>query len=267
MTTHDDVLSGSRRPPAARELCASNGLWVEHRGSGFVGVVDGADRRSVAVVDDSGLRRWFPFEPRGYALIETGEVVTLGPPSTPVQPTAPQVTASGAVAQPNQPARVARADRILVEGTHDAELLEKVWGDELRGEGIVVEPIGGADNLAAEIAARRPGPDRRLGVLLDHLVPGSKESRIAAAVAGPHVLVEGHEFVDIWQGVRPHVLGLDRWPQIPRGQSWKDGICAALGAEDPRVLWRTILRTVSDYRDLEPSLVGSVERLLDFLLA
>ena len=29
-------------------------------------------------------------------------------------------------------ARVARASRIFVEGRHDAELVEKVWGDDLR---------------------------------------------------------------------------------------------------------------------------------------
>ena len=69
-----------------------------------------------------------------------------------------------------------------MEGKHDAELVEKVWGDDLRVEGIVVEPMHGIDDLAAAVAAFRPGPGRRLGVLVDHLVPDSKESRIADAV-------------------------------------------------------------------------------------
>ena len=45
-------------------------------------------------------------------------------------------------------AQVAKASRILVEGVHDAELVEKVWGDDLRIEGVVVEYLGGIDDLA-----------------------------------------------------------------------------------------------------------------------
>jgi hypothetical protein len=266
MQQGNDVLAGRRTPAEAPRVEARPGLWVEHRGSGFVGVITDVDRRSISLRDDSDLLRVFPLEPRGFSLVEDGTVVTLegGAPSD-VQ-AAPAFTASGAVAAPAAPARVARADRILVEGIHDAELLEKIWGDELRAEGIVVEPIEGVDHLADELAARRPGPQRRFGVLLDHLVPGSKESRIAALASGPHVRVDGHEYVDVWQAVRPHVVGLDAWPVIPRGQDWKTGMCEAFGVEDPRLLWRRILGAVSGYQDLEPSLVGAVERLLDFLL-
>ena len=266
MQQGNDVLAGRPKPPEAPRITARPGLWVEHRGSGFVGVITDVDRRAVSLRDDSDLLRVFPLEPRGFSLIEDGTVVTLEPGALADVPAAPAFTASGAVAAPPAPARVARADRILVEGVHDAELLEKVWGDELRAEGIVVEPIDGVDNLADELAARRPGPRRRIGVLLDHLVPGSKESRIAALAAGPYVRVEGHTFVDVWQAVRPHVLGLQAWPVIGRDQEWKAGMCAALGADDPRLLWRRILRAVHSYSDLEPSLVGAVERLLDFLL-
>ncbi|CAM5293499.1 hypothetical protein SCALM49S_02569 [Streptomyces californicus] len=85
--------------------------------------------------------------------------------------------------------RVARAGRIYVEGRHDAELVERVWGDDLRIEGVVVEYLEGVDDLPAIVAEFAPGPDARLGVLVDHLVPGSKESRIAAEVTGDHVLV------------------------------------------------------------------------------
>ena len=264
-SNRDDVLARVSRPTDALHVPAEPGLWVEHRGSGFVGVVETVERREVALRDDSGLLRLFPFEERGFALVESGTVVTLRPPA-PAAPVRPAFTASGAVAAPSAPARVARADRILVEGTHDAELLEKIWGDELRADGVVVEPIGGVDNLADEVRARAPGPRQRLGVLLDHLVAGSKESRVAAAVSGPFVRVEGHAFVDVWQTVRPHVLGLDEWPSIPRGQDWKTGMTAALGAQEPYAVWRRILGSVNGYADLEPSLVGAVERLLDFLL-
>jgi hypothetical protein len=162
---------------------------------------------------------------------------------------------------------VARASRIWVEGVHDAELVEKVWGDDLRVEGVVVERLDGIDHLHDEIAAFGPGPGARLGVLVDHLVEGSKEARLAAAVSHPDVLVTGTPFVDVWQAVRPKAIGIEAWPAIPRGQPWKDGICQALGVRDPRVMWQRILASVRTYADLEADLVGSVELLIDFVTA
>ena len=105
-------------------------------------------------------------------------------------------------------ARVARGSRIWVEGVHDAALVERVWGDDLRIEAVVVEPLDGIDDLAGAVRAFRPDRDARLGVLVDHLVPGSKESRIVAAVSDPHVLVVGHPYVDVWQAVKPAALGI-----------------------------------------------------------
>lgn len=245
---------------------ATAGLWVEHIGSGFVGVVEALEHRAVGIRDDSGLLRVFPLGAAAFRLVETGATVTLTPPVAAAQ-RGRALTKAGAVWDGPAPARVASAHRILVEGTHDAELLEKVWGDDLRAEAIVVEPLGGADNLAAQLQARRPGPQRRIGVLLDHLVAGSKETRIATASRSAHVLVDGHPYVDVWQAVRPHVLGMNQWPVIERGRSWKDGITVALGGEDPASVWRHILRQVNSYRDLEPTFVGAVERLLDFLCA
>src|SRR5262249_24040700 len=138
-------------------------------------------------------------------------------------------TASGSRAVVGAPARVARASRIWVEGVHDAELVERVWGDDLRVEGIVVERLDGADHLEDEVRAFEPGPESRLGVLLDHLVAGSKEARLAASVRHPHVLVTGTPYVDVWQAVRPVALGIDAWPVIPKGQDWKAGVCHELG--------------------------------------
>ena len=140
-------------------------------------------------------------------------------------PAKPTRTASGSVAVAGARARVARASRIFVEGRHDAELVEKVWGDDLRIEGVVVEYLGGVDDLADHLRDFGPGPERRVGVLVDHLVPGSKESRIADEVArspiGQHVLVVGHPFVDVWQAVKPDRLGLAAWPDVPRSVEWK----------------------------------------------
>jgi hypothetical protein len=144
-------------------------------------------------------------------------------------------------------------------------LIEKVWGDDLRGEGVVVERLDGIDRLADEIAAFRPAPGHRLGVLVDHLVPGSKEDRIARSVRHDHVLVTGTPFIDVWQAVRPSVLGIDRWPTIPRGTDWKTGICREFKASDPTEMWRRLLSSVRTYADLEPTLVGAVEQLIDFV--
>jgi hypothetical protein len=161
---------------------------------------------------------------------------------------------------------MARASRIWVEGVHDAELIEKIWGDDLRVEGVVVERLDGADDLAAAVRQFGPRPGRKLGVLLDHLVEGSKESRLATTVDHPEVLVRGHPFVDVWQAVKPAVAGIERWPDIPVGQPWKEGVLAALGVDlSPGEFWRTLLARVSTWTDLEPPLLGAVEELIDFV--
>ena len=149
---------------------------------------------------------------------------------------------------------------------HDAALVERIWGDDLRVEGIVVEPLGGIDDLAAHVRAFAPGPQRRVGVLVDHLVAGSKETRIAAEVrSSPHVLVTGHPYVDVWQAVKPTALGIAAWPDVPRGTDWKTGICAALGVSDPREMWRRVLASVNSFADVEVPLLRAVEELIDFV--
>ncbi len=267
----DDVLARHRRArPAVPEVPATPGLVVEDRLSGWAGAVAGIEHGSVVLVDRRGRSRLFPL--RQAAFLLEGRPVTLVREAREPRPAAARRTASGSVAAPEaqtaqEPrAKVARASRIAVEGIHDAELLERVWGDDLRDAAVVVEVLDGIDDLEEVVRAFAPGPGRRLGVLVDHLVPGSKESRIAAAVHGPHVLVTGHPYVDVWAAVRPRVIGLAAWPQVPRGTPWKEGVCAALGEAEPRELWRRLLARVDGYADLETPLVGAVERLLDFLL-
>ena len=172
------------------------------------------------------------------------------------------------MAPPVGRAKVARASRIYVEGKHDAELVEKIWGDDLRDVGVVVEYLEGVDDLPAIVASFSPAPGRRLGVLVDHLVQGSKETRIVAGVRSPHVLVVGHPFVDIWAAVRPSAVGIARWPDVPRGQPWKEGVLRAIGwpAQVPAA-WQRILRSVTSFADLEPELLGRVEELIDFVTA
>jgi hypothetical protein len=172
------------------------------------------------------------------------------------------------VAAPQQRAKVARASRIYVEGRHDAELLEKIWGDDLRDAGVVVEYLGGIDDLPAIVADFCPGPVRRLGVLVDHLVHGSKESRITARARSPFVLITGHPYIDVWAAVKPSVVGIPGWPDVPRGQPWKEGVLRAIGwPEDTAAAWQRILGSVSCFADLEPAFLGRVEELIDFVTA
>lgn len=270
-----DVLSTDWRAPRrgrAVEIAADRGLVVEEVTTDWCGEIVSVDRdlHTVTLEDRRRKRRTFPL---GAGFLLEGVPVILTPPSRP-GPAAPTRTASGSVAVPGTKARVARASRIFVEGRHDAELVEKVWGDDLRIEGVVVEYLDGIDDLAEQLRDFRPGPERRVGVLVDHLVPGSKESRIAQAVAkspvGRHVLIVGHPFVDVWQSVKPARLGIEAWPRVPRDVEWKKGVCQALGwphrdQADIARAWRHILGRVSSYADLEPALLGKVEELIDFV--
>jgi hypothetical protein len=260
----EDVLAGNwRRRKVVPEVDAERDLVVEDVDSGFCGAVVGFELGAVVLEDRHGRRRNFPLEPAAFLL--DGAVVTLRKPAAPDRPAARQRTASGSVAVAGQRAQVAKASRIWVEGIHDAALVERIWGDDLRVEGVVVEPLDGIDELAAEVRSFRPGPRRRLGVLVDHLVPGSKESRIVAAVQHPDVLVTGHPYIDVWQAVKPERVGLRAWPVIPPGRPWKDGVCAAAGIAEPADMWRRILASVHSYKDVETPLINSMERLIDFV--
>ncbi len=260
----DDVLAGDwRRRAVVPSVEAERDLVVEDVESGFCGAVVGFEAGAVVLEDRHGRRRNFPLLPAAFLL--DGAVVTLVRPVQPVASPRPRRTASGSVAVDAGPARVAKASRIWVEGIHDAALVERIWGDDLRVEGVVVEPLDGIDELADAVRAFGPGPVRRLGVLVDHLVAGSKESRIVAAVSSPYVLVTGHPYVDIWQAVKPGRVGIRAWPQVPPGRPWKEGVCAALGVAEPAELWRRILASVTSFRDVETPLIGAVERLIDFV--
>ncbi|MGH3980785.1 MAG: DUF3097 domain-containing protein [Pseudonocardiaceae bacterium] len=261
-----DVLAGRRRR-VVPELPADPGTVVKDASSGFCGAVLRCERGCVVLEDRHGRTRLFPMRPAAF-LVE-GRPVTLVRPGTPQA--VPDRSASGSVRVAGLRARTARAGRIWVEGRHDAELVERVWGHDLRVDGVVVEPLDGVDALAARVGEFAPGPRRRLGVLVDHLVPGSKESRLVSAVRSEHVLITGHPYVDIWQAVRPEALGIRGWPEVPRGAPWKEGVCQALGwvdgagAAEPVQGWRRVLGAVSTYRDLEPALLSSVEHLIDFV--
>ena len=98
------------------------------------GTVERFENTQLLVRDAAGLVHRFT--------LVAGEFSIGGTPCLPVvgraAPAAQEhISASGSVAVGHR-ARVAKASRILVEGIHDAELVEKIWGDDLRHEGIRV---------------------------------------------------------------------------------------------------------------------------------
>lgn len=259
------------------EVAAETGLVVEEVQTGWVGAIVRVEKSGgmhlVVLEDRRGRTRSFSL---GFGFLLDGAPVRLVP--HPVKAAGqPGRTASGSVRVVHRRAQVARASRIWVEGKHDAELVEKVWGDDLRVEGIVVEPLHGIDDLPAAVRDFAPSSGRRLGILVDHLVPGSKESRIAAdamKVSGSagNVLIVGHPYVDVWQAIKPVTVGLQEWPVVSRGEDWKTGILRGLGwphatQQDVAAGWRNLLSRVQSYADLEASLLGRVEEVIDFLTA
>lgn len=252
-------------------------MLLEDPSSGYVGevmrVAKVAGKWQMELEDRFNKRRSFFVGPGFWA---EGKPVTLVPPK-PATTTSglktvagAQITASGSRAVAHE-ARVARPSRIWVEGKHDAELVSKIWGEDLAYVGIMVEELFGADHLLEILEVFGPDERHRAGVLLDHLVPGSKESRIAqAAMRKPGVLVLGHPYVDVWQAVKPSAVGIRQWPTVPRGEDIKVGTLTRLGwphsnAEDIGLGWKRILDSVHSYTDLSPALLGRMEELIDFV--
>ena len=279
MPDYTDVLAQPHRPRrSVPEVPAEPELVVETADGSFCGAVvavgkavDAGEKRDVVTLEDRhGRRRVFAMLPAAFLL--DGAVVTLvAPVGAAPRRSATRRTASGSIAVENARAQVAKASRIWVEGVHDAALVERIWGDDLRVEGIVVEPLGGIDNLVDAVREFGPAPHRRVGVLVDHLVAGSKETRISddlrRAGFASHVLVTGHPYVDVWQAVKPTAIGIQAWPDVPRGVDWKGGVCAALGVTDPREMWRRVLAGVNTFADVEVPLLRAVEELIDFVTA
>lgn len=274
----ENVFAGHsrRRRRAAATVTAERDLVVEDAATGFCGAVVGFDRTYDGdfVKLEDAKRNVRLFAMREAAFLIDGEPVTLVRPAGPTQ-ARPSRSASGSTRVEGLRARVAREGRIWVEGVHDAALVERVWGHDLRVEGVVVEQLAGLDNLGDRLVEFGPGVGRRVGVLADHLVTGSKESRLTEQLLaadeaplqelGPHVLVTGHPFIDVWQAVRPKALGIAEWPTVPRGEDWKTGVCRRLGWGTPQDGWRRVYDAVESFRDLESPLIGAVERLVDFV--
>ncbi|MBZ8177805.1 DUF3097 family protein [Corynebacterium poyangense] len=262
-----DIFSGHarRKPVQYPTLPAEPGLVVEVRATGDVGEIINCERTYdgdfVRLEDRRRNQRLFKLRP-GAFLFE-GKPVTL---TRWVESAPPQRTHSNSGSRyvHDYQTQVARPSRIWVEGVHDAAIVEKVWGHDLRVEGVVVEYLEGLDHLPSRLAEFRPEPGRRVGVLADHLIQGSKETRLTQQV-GKDVLVTGHPYIDIWQAVKPQSIGISGWPDVPYGEDWKAGVCRRLGWAHPQEGWHRVYNAVKTFRDLDSSLIGAVERLVDFV--
>lgn len=269
----DDFNAATARPSLSYpSVDAQSDLAVLHRPTGLRGRITRFTGEAVEVRDTKGAKHMLRNRPGAFAV--AGETVTLVRPAPRSGRGAPDAggsvkrrSASGAIVASEQRAKVARASRLWVEGDHDARLVERIWGDELREMAVVVQPLGGLDDLLAQIDRFSPEPGRSLVVLADHLVPGSKEQRIAKRVDSPHVLVVGHPYVDIWQCVRAKSLGIDAWPEVPKGEDWKTGVCGRLGWGTPQEGWKRVLTAAEDFSDLDPALVNALEQALDHFAA
>jgi len=259
----DDVLADFNKREY-RLLEVRVGMTLKHTGSGFTGIVaeftQGGD---VVLTSEWGEQQSFPAHDG--AFMHNGSRVAMREPAA-TKGSKPQFTASGSIDAGASRARTARASRIWVEGIHDAELIEKIWGDDLREAAVAVEPLHGADDLTALVGSFRPGPRRRLGILLDRLVDGSKESRIAGTIRDGNVLICGHPYVDIWAAIKPETFGIAAWPEVPMGEPWKEGVINRLGLDTVSgAFWGEVLDSVTSYRDVETPLVNAVEQLIDFV--
>ncbi|MBV7363913.1 DUF3097 domain-containing protein [Actinomycetaceae bacterium TAE3-ERU4] len=267
----------------ARKMSAEYGELFEEIETGWCGIVTKVEKSGglhlVELENRHGKKRAFELGP-GF-LYEGEPVILTAPIPKTIKSTPPhraslgsKITNSGSRAIPLHRAQIAKPSRIWVEGKHDAELVEHVWGDDLRAEGIVVCLLDGADNLLKILQEFSPTPQARAGILLDHLIDGTKESKIATEVNShfpPNsVFITGHPFIDVWHAIKPARLGLKSWPAIPRTQDFKSGTLKALNwphqdYSDIAQGWQRMLRRVRDYRDLEAAFLGRVEELIDFV--
>ena len=116
-------------------------------------------------------------------------------------------------------------------------VLEAVVGQQVAGDVAVLRHRGRVarlgPNAPAVFTVLSFARDAFTTVLADHLVEGSKETALTQGL-GPYVMVTGHPYVDVWQAVKPAVVGIPAWPAVPRGEDWKTGVCARLGVDPTR---------------------------------
>ena len=240
-------------------------LVVEDPSSGFVGAVVRCEKDVVHLEDRFGKVRGYPLGPGFW--VDGRPVVLVRPKQAgPVRPDAQRLGLDLRGRRPGagRPRRAASTSRASTTPSWS----RRSGATTCAIEGVVVEPLHGVDDLPAIVKEFRPTQGRRLGVLVDHLVRGSKESRIAEQITGEHALVVGHPFIDIWQAVKPSVVGIKAWPVDPEGRALEGRRLhgAWAGRTTPATSGRSASSPAcSSFTDLEPELLGRVEELIDFV--
>ena len=272
----------------SREVAAETGLVVEDVETGWCGAVVRVEKAGgmhvVHLEDRRGRTKGFPLGP-GFLL-----------DGAPVDPDRPHGARPGArlAAGPRGRRRARPAGRGAVHGAagHGSPAARgsssraattpsssrRCGAHDLRVEGVVVEMLDGVDDLAAAIRDFAPGPGsadggaRRPPRAGHQGVPRRRGGAARCQPYAAHVRSSATRTSTCGSRCVPSGSGCDAWPVIPRGQSWKHGICAHLGwphetQADIALAWKQILGTVRSYADLEPTLLASVEELIDFVTA
>ena len=253
---------GSSASGRSRRSPPSAGTVVEDPASGFCGAVVRVDVREVTLEDRHGRHRVFPLRPAAF-LVD-------GRPATLVVPPRGRGGAGGlgvGVGEGREPDRAHGPGEPDLGRGHPRRGARRdacggttcgwrVWSSS-RCTAWTTSPPWSRSSVR-----RRTGG---WGSSSTTSCEGSKETRAAHAVAGPDVLVTGHPFVDVWQAVKPSVVGIRAWPAVPRGTDWKTGVCAALRWGDPadgarRVLGGAQLPRPGDAADRRG---GAADRLRD----
>ena len=119
------------RPTRYDEVPAKPGTVFEVFADGYVGAVVGWEKTPqgdmLRLEDRHGKTRIFPV--RAGAFMVDGQRVT---PTRYVPPRQPRRSNSGSRMVEHHEARVALPSRIWVEGIHDAAIVERIWGHDLR---------------------------------------------------------------------------------------------------------------------------------------
>ena len=219
------------RSPRSRP---STGLVVECADSGWCGAVvgtdKGADGWAVVLEDRHGVRRPFALRPAAFLL--DGEVVTLVRPAV-AAPTGPRphrvrARSPSPTSAPSSPGARGSGSRACTTPSSSRRSGATTCGSRASSSSRCTAPTTCSRSSATSPPARAGAS----ACCSTTWCPGSKETRIADEVRrayGRHVTVLGHPYVDVWQAIRPQVLGIEAWPVVPKGRPWKEGVLAALG--------------------------------------